>query len=100
MIGRSPALLALLSRIASVAPTDATVLILGERGTGKELVADAIHDGSRRRSGPFIKANCAALPGELLASELFGHERGAFTGAHETAGGTPGSGARRDPVPR
>jgi transcriptional regulator with GAF, ATPase, and Fis domain len=83
MIGRSPALLALLRRIEMVAPTEATVLILGERGTGKELVADAIHDGSRRRGGPLIKINCAALPGELLASELFGHERGAFTGAHE-----------------
>ncbi len=83
MIGRSPALLALLRRITSVAPTDATVLILGERGTGKELVADAIHDGSRRPAGPFIKVNCAGLPGELLASELFGHERGAFTGANE-----------------
>jgi two-component system, NtrC family, response regulator GlrR len=83
MIGQSPALIALLRRIQMVAPTEATVLILGERGTGKELVADAIRDGSRRRSGPFIKVNCAALPGELLASELFGHERGAFTGAHE-----------------
>ena len=83
IIGRGPALLTLRRQIAMVAPTEATVLILGERGTGKELVADAIHDGSRRHSGPFIKINCAALPGELLASELFGHERGAFTGAHE-----------------
>ena len=83
MIGRSAALLRLLRRIGMVAPTEATVLILGERGTGKELVADAIRDGSRRRTGPFIKVNCAGLPGELLASELFGHERGAFTGAHE-----------------
>src|SRR5262245_7147643 len=76
-------MVALRHRIAMAAPTDATVLILGERGTGKELVADAIRDGSRRWSGPFIKVNCAALPPELLASELFGHERGAFTGAHE-----------------
>jgi transcriptional regulator with GAF, ATPase, and Fis domain len=83
MIGRSPALLALLRRIEMAAPTEATVLILGERGTGKELVADAIQEGSPRRSGPFIRVNCAALPAELLASELFGHERGAFTGAHE-----------------
>jgi transcriptional regulator with GAF, ATPase, and Fis domain len=83
MIGRSSVLLALLRRIEVVAPTEATVLILGERGTGKELVADAIREGSRRSAGPFIKVNCAALPGELLASELFGHERGAFTGAHE-----------------
>ncbi|MGH7331921.1 MAG: sigma 54-interacting transcriptional regulator [Candidatus Rokuibacteriota bacterium] len=83
MIGRSPGLRELLGRIEMAAPTEATVLIRGERGTGKELVANAIRDGSRRRTGPFIKVNCAALPGELLASELFGHERGAFTGAHD-----------------
>jgi DNA-binding NtrC family response regulator len=82
VIGRSPALLVLRRRIARVAPTEATVLILGERGTGKELVADAIHAGSRRGAGAYVKINCAALSGDLLASELFGHERGAFTGAH------------------
>jgi DNA-binding NtrC family response regulator len=83
IIGRSPAIKRLLRQIALVAPTEATVLVLGERGTGKELVADALQRDSRRRDKPYIKVNCAALPTELLASELFGHERGAFTGALE-----------------
>jgi transcriptional regulator with GAF, ATPase, and Fis domain len=73
----------LLQRIERVGPTEATVLIQGERGTGKELVAAAVHEASRRRERPYVTLNCAALPVDLLASELFGHERGAFTGALE-----------------
>ncbi len=68
--------------IENIADTDATVLIRGESGVGKDLVARALHAASARRGGPFIKVNCAAIPGELLESELFGHEKGAFTGAH------------------
>lgn len=81
MIGSSPAMEELYSTLELVAPTDATVLILGESGTGKELVASALHQKSRRKSAPCIKVNCAALNENLLESELFGHEQGAFTGA-------------------
>ena len=81
IIGRSPALLAVLDKVGRVAPTDATVLINGETGTGKELIARAIHSTSRRAGKPLIKFNCAALPTGLVESELFGHEKGAFTGA-------------------
>jgi len=81
IVGTSPALKAALDRIAKVAPTDSTVLITGETGTGKELVARAIHKRSSRASRPFISVNCAAIPKDLIASELFGHEKGAFTGA-------------------
>jgi transcriptional regulator with GAF, ATPase, and Fis domain len=81
MVGESAALERVRAQIAQVAPTDSTVLIQGETGTGKELVARAIHDGSGRRERPLIRVNCAALPRELVESELFGHERGAFTGA-------------------
>ncbi len=81
IVGASPALNALLSRVSKVAGSDSTVLITGETGTGKELVARAIHRRSRRSSGAFVAVNCAAISRELLASELFGHEKGAFTGA-------------------
>jgi len=81
IIGKSPALRDVLDMVRIVAPTDATVLINGETGTGKELIAEAIHNASKRANGPFVKVNCAAIPAGLLESELFGHERGAFTGA-------------------
>jgi transcriptional regulator with GAF, ATPase, and Fis domain len=81
IIGRSPVHLAVLKQVGSVASTGATVLICGETGTGKELIARAIHSNSRRRDKPLIKLNCAALPAGLVESELFGHEKGAFTGA-------------------
>jgi len=83
MIGSSGALEELREQIRRVARTDATVLILGESGTGKELIADAIHFGSGRKHGPLVKVNCAAIPDTLLEDELFGHERGAFTGADQ-----------------
>jgi formate hydrogenlyase transcriptional activator len=81
IVGSSPALKTVISNIVKVAPTESTVLITGETGTGKELVARAIHKGSQRASQPFIAVNCSAIPPSLIASELFGHEKGAFTGA-------------------
>jgi PAS domain S-box-containing protein len=81
IVGSSPALKTVISSIVKVAPTDSTVLITGETGTGKELVARAIHKSSQRASHPFITVNCSAIPPSLIASELFGHEKGAFTGA-------------------
>ncbi len=81
IIGRSPAMAKLLETVALVAPSEATVLITGESGTGKELIAGAIHFNSARKEGPFVKINCAAITDTLLESELFGHEKGSFTGA-------------------
>lgn len=81
LIGGSPAMRALRRRLARVARSEATVLLTGESGTGKELCAEAIHAASRRAAGPFVPVNCGAIPAELVESELFGHRRGAFTGA-------------------
>jgi formate hydrogenlyase transcriptional activator len=83
IVGSSQPLQKVLAQVAKVAPTDSTVLILGETGTGKELIARAIHKRSKRSRAPFIRVNCAAIPQSLIQSELFGHERGAFTGAFE-----------------
>src|ERR1700722_9826289 len=83
IVGESSQLKAILEQVALVAPTGATVLILGETGTGKELIARAIHKLSNRSTRPFIRVNCAAIPASLIASELFGHEKGAFTGASQ-----------------
>jgi PAS domain S-box-containing protein len=87
IVGTSPALQMVLSRVSKVAPSDSTVLITGETGTGKELVARAIHRRSRRVSRAFVSVNCAAIPRDLIASELFGHEKGAFTGATQRRAG-------------
>jgi Sigma-54 interaction domain len=83
IVGRSPALLEALTKVEKVAPTDATVLLLGETGTGKELFARALHSRSARKDRPLVKVNCGAIPAGLVESELFGHVRGAFTGALE-----------------
>jgi two-component system response regulator HydG len=83
IIGRSPSMIKLLETVAQVAPSEATVLITGESGTGKEMIAGAIHFNSPRKDGPFVKINCAAITETLLESELFGHEKGAFTGAYK-----------------
>jgi two-component system nitrogen regulation response regulator NtrX len=87
MVGESPAIQNILDQIARVAPSNGRVLILGESGTGKELIARAVHKLSRRAANPFIKVNCAAIPEELIESELFGSDRGAFTGAIKTRDG-------------
>ena len=87
LIGESPAWLAALEHVSRVAPLDRPLLVIGERGTGKELIGERLHFLSRRWEGPFVRVNCAALSEELLDSELFGHERGAFTGATERRAG-------------
>ena len=81
MVGAESGLRDVMIQVGQVAPSDTPVLLLGETGTGKEVVARAIHDRSRRARGPFLRVNCGAIPGELIDSELFGHERGSFTGA-------------------
>jgi DNA-binding NtrC family response regulator len=87
LVGQSPAMRKLFSVIERVAPTDASVLITGATGTGKELAARAIHDKSPRRDGAFVDINCSAIPETLIEAELFGHQRGTFTGAHENRSG-------------
>ena len=87
IVGESPAIQEILGMIDTVAPTDARVMILGPNGSGKELVARQLHEKSARQTGPFIEVNCAAIPGELIESELFGHEKGAFTSAIKTKPG-------------
>jgi DNA-binding NtrC family response regulator len=87
MVGNCPAMREVFDRVRKVAPTDTTVLILGESGTGKELVARAVHEQSLRQDAPIIAVNCASIPETLIESELFGHEKGSFTGAHHTHAG-------------
>jgi two-component system NtrC family response regulator len=87
MIGQCPEMLSIFSTIKKVAPSDVPIFITGENGTGKELVAQAIHEASMRKTGPFIPINCGAIPENLIESELFGHEKGSFTGAHSTVMG-------------
>ena len=100
LLGQSDPMKYLLFRIRQVAPSDTTVLIQGETGTGKELVAEAIHGLGPRKDRPLVKVNCAALPPSLAESELFGHEKGAFTGAAGAAQGALRAGRRGDPLPR
>lgn len=87
MIGHCPEMLSIFATIKKVAPSDVSIFITGENGTGKELVAQAIHEASLRKKGPFVPINCGAIPDNLLESELFGHEKGSFTGAHATVQG-------------
>ena len=100
IIGQGPAILDVLAKVAQVAPTDSSVLLLGETGTGKELLAHAIHDKSPRRSASLVTVNCAALPPSLIESELFGHEKGAFTGATGPKSGPLRAGPRRHALSR
>src|SRR4051812_35334195 len=87
LIGQSPVMKKLFSVIERVAPTEASVLITGPTGTGKELAARALHEMSSRRDNPFVDINCSAIPETLIEAELFGHQRGTFTGAHENRSG-------------
>src|SRR3954467_13463956 len=87
LIGSSPKFRAVMTEMERVAPVDSAVLIQGETGTGKEVIAKAIHEASPRRNHRFVALNCAAIPGALLESELFGHEKGAFTGAWASSKG-------------
>ena len=96
IIGQSSSLREVLKNVRVVAPTDSTVLLLGETGTGKELVARSVHSLSARRNNTFVKLNCAAVPSGLLESELFGHEKGAFTGAVSQKAGTHRTGGQRN----
>lgn len=96
LIGRSPAMQQVYRIMARLTTTDLSVMITGESGTGKELVARALHDFGRRKSGPFVAVNMAAIPRELIESELFGHERGAFTGATERGVGRFEQGNRKN----
>ncbi len=100
MVGESEAMVQLREQVAMAAPTNGRVLVFGENGTGKELVARSIHGLSKRHGGPFIEVNCAAIPEELIESELFGHTRGAFTGAVTDRRGKFEAGRRRDDLPR
>ena len=100
LVGESPEMLSVFKTIRQVAPSSASVLLLGESGTGKELFAQALHQNSPRRNKPFVKVACAALPETLLESELFGHEKGSFTGAVYTRAGPLRGGRRRHALPR
>ena len=100
IVGNSPAIRKVRDFISKVAGSESTVLILGESGTGKELVARDIHRNSRRKDGPFAAVNCAAIVDSLIESELFGHERGAFSGAIAPKEGKSRSGGRRHALPR
>src|SRR5262249_22390211 len=99
VIGGSPARKHVITQATQVAATDTTVLLLGESGTGKEVVARFVHRASKRTAGPFVALNCAALPEQLLEAELFGYERGAFTGAAQSKPGQLEQASRGPPFP-
>jgi two-component system nitrogen regulation response regulator GlnG len=100
LVGRSTAMQEIYRVLARLMQTDLTLMITGESGTGKELVARALHDYGKRRNGPFVAINMAAIPRDLIESELFGHEKGAFTGAQNPLDRPFRAGRRRNPVPR